>query len=880
MNSCMNRIGLALSGGGFRASLYHLGLVRFLRDGGILPRITHITSVSGGSIFAAHLVLNWDRYNGSPAEFEDAASEFLAFMQLDVRNRIARRFLLALPLRGPRRLLGLSNRKLTRTGLLEHYYQRYLYGDTSLFELPEKPALHILTTNLSEGCLCSFNRDGLLMMRRQPGNTFRIDRIHVGLATVPMAVTASSAFPGFFPPLELSGADVGAGDGEFGRQSYTDGGVFDNLGVRMFGLLERPLLAEGPLSRDDFYDLGEFCEALREAGRSGQDAPLGRLAQILVAERRRPDPPMLTDAGPTRGAGLQGVVGTDPAGIATQSAPAPVACEGDGDAAVLPVLWDLMRHFPLQREPLFAGLRPLDPGAEALLRSGRHRGRVLEGSDQLWLNRHLIEAAYRQATGHPCFRRLNSGLDGVLVSDVGMPISVQGNRRAGGLIRTALRATDIVMDRVWQLEMETFRGTPGFVFAPSTEVVEHAEDPTALHPEIQRQVAHIRTDLDRFSPLEISSLARHGYCVGRKACRARPDLFGPELPDDAPWDPIPWAPHAASAAPAAPRPSRPLRSPPPGGGMGERAEPAAATVEARTLQASALRRVWSTLLDPRDWASYVYVPLLIPILVLLPYFGARYYQRSHRISQLVESLAQGSPDLKQMSLLLEGPMQPWVGEAAEEVRNLDEPDLKGFEVLQDSRILDLRKWTPTAPGKAAPDPSVYGYRRLKILKLPDNPGNDFFRFRLLPTSPAARVRFPSQRLRPRLRRSNVEGSAPGEQRCIWEATVDFRKVPAGDHVDLIYEYLSSGEYLQYNAGSATVAADIRAKTAELTRWILLPEGRTYRSFRLIRYETGKPETAEAVKIVSEYLAEDYTILSYKLLSLKPGYTYELTWYYQ
>ena len=70
MNSCANRIGLALSGGGFRACMYHLGLVRFLRDGGILPRITHITSVSGGSIFAAHLVLNWDRYNGSPGEFD------------------------------------------------------------------------------------------------------------------------------------------------------------------------------------------------------------------------------------------------------------------------------------------------------------------------------------------------------------------------------------------------------------------------------------------------------------------------------------------------------------------------------------------------------------------------------------------------------------------------------------------------------------------------------------------------------------------------------------------------------------------------------------------------------------------------------------------
>ena len=174
--------------------------------------------------------------------------------------------------------------------------------------------MHLLATNLSEGCLCSFNRDGLLMVRRQPGNRFRIDRIRTGLATVPMAVTASSAFPGFFPPLELTGADVGAGDGEFGRQAYTDGGVFDNLGVRMFGLLGRPLLAESPLSRDDFFDFQAFVEALRGAGQSGQEAPLGRLAQILLAERRRPNRPMLTDAGTSGGAGSQAVAGPGPVG--------------------------------------------------------------------------------------------------------------------------------------------------------------------------------------------------------------------------------------------------------------------------------------------------------------------------------------------------------------------------------------------------------------------------------------------------------------------------------------------------------------------------------------------------------------------------------------
>src|SRR5215213_8145670 len=105
LESVMKKIGLALSGGGFRATLYHLGLVRFLRDADLLRQVTHITSVSGGSIMAAHLVLNWDHYTGSPKEFDHAAAQLLAFTQLDVRNRILRRFPLGTLWNWPRRLL-------------------------------------------------------------------------------------------------------------------------------------------------------------------------------------------------------------------------------------------------------------------------------------------------------------------------------------------------------------------------------------------------------------------------------------------------------------------------------------------------------------------------------------------------------------------------------------------------------------------------------------------------------------------------------------------------------------------------------------------------------------------------------------------------------
>src|SRR5262249_1674664 len=106
-------------------------------------------------------------------------------------------------------------------------------------------------------------------------------------------------------------------------------------------------------------------------------------------------------------------------------------------------------------------------------------------------------------------------------------------------------------------------------------------DPTALHPEIQRQIAGIRTDLDRFSDLEVSGLVRHGYSVARKACRAHPEVFGDGFPNGPPWDPVPAAQGAAppvavavrtgggrpaggAAAPAGAAPPPRVAPPPPG----------------------------------------------------------------------------------------------------------------------------------------------------------------------------------------------------------------------------------------------------------------------------------------------------------------------------
>lgn len=695
------KIGLALSGGGFRATLYHLGLVRFLRDAGILKQVTHITSVSGGSIMAAHLALNWKQYTGSAKDFDEAAAKLLAFTRLDVRNRILRRYPLGLLLRGPRWLLGLSNRQLTRTGWLEKQYEQHLYGDKSLFELPEWPQLHLLTTNLSEGCLCSFNRDGLWMMKNKSGRS-EIDRHRVGLATVSMAVTASSAFPGFFPPLELTGRDVGAVGGEFGRQAYTDGGVYDNLGVRMF--------------------------------------------------------------------------------------------------------------------------RWLTP--------------MLEGEN---------------------------AIDGVLVSDVGKRIEVQSSQR-GGLIRAALRSSDILMDRVWQLESENFQDTFGFVFARIIDVASPHEDSTALHPEIQRQTANIRTDLDEFSPLETSCLIRHGYCIGRKACRSRADLFGTNLPSDAPWDPVPKDTPPPSASPL-----NVERDPQPADAI---IETSPTTVQARQLQVSASRRIWSRLLSLRDWTSYVYMPL-IALILLAPYFVYDSYRHSRRVARLIEYTSDSGPDIEVMSRLIRVPMKPFDGVPAEDVSRLDPLDYKGFNVLQDARIIDLRSWNPTGDDNSKS--LVYGYRRLKVQKI-SNEGADHFRVISVAASPDSQFRFPPQPFIPKLRKMMVEDPKSGDKTTQFEVSVDLSKAPVGQVVDVVYEHYSPGFFLQRNELSTTFTFRSDFDAAEVTRWFLMPRGQEFRSFQILRYETGKPRVTEVVKALTEFVADDSSIFAYKMVSLKAGYTFELTWF--
>ena len=68
-------IALCLSGGGYRAMLFHLGTLWRLNQLGFLRKLARISSVSGGSITAAVLGLAWKKLefdnNGISADLEE-----------------------------------------------------------------------------------------------------------------------------------------------------------------------------------------------------------------------------------------------------------------------------------------------------------------------------------------------------------------------------------------------------------------------------------------------------------------------------------------------------------------------------------------------------------------------------------------------------------------------------------------------------------------------------------------------------------------------------------------------------------------------------------------------------------------------------------------
>jgi NTE family protein len=219
-------IALCLSGGGYRAMLFHTGVLWRLNEIGLLPKLNRISSVSGGSITAGVLAFNWKNLN-----FQNgSASNFTDVIVTPIRRLADRTIDVSSVLTGTLWFGSVGDK-------IADAYRDNLFGRATLQDIVDEvpgvsPRFVFNATNVQSGVLWRF--------MKQYMRDYRVGEVKNPKVELAVAVAASSAFPPVLSPVELdldpedftpnSGTDLQGND--FRTQVVlTDGGVYDNLGL-------------------------------------------------------------------------------------------------------------------------------------------------------------------------------------------------------------------------------------------------------------------------------------------------------------------------------------------------------------------------------------------------------------------------------------------------------------------------------------------------------------------------------------------------------------------------------------------------------------------------------------------------------------------------
>ena len=213
---------LCLSGGGYRAMLFHLGSLWRLYEARLLQNIRRISSVSGGSITAGVLGLNWQQLSFDPNQLR---SDFVPWVVAPIR------LLADETIDADSVVLGvaLPGRVSDRVA---DAYDNILFKGATLQDLPDAPRFVINATNVQSGALWRFMKPYM--------RDYRVGEVKNPSIPLAQAVAASSAFPPVLSPFEMR-LDASAFTPNSGQDLQfkpfttkvflTDGGVYDNLGL-------------------------------------------------------------------------------------------------------------------------------------------------------------------------------------------------------------------------------------------------------------------------------------------------------------------------------------------------------------------------------------------------------------------------------------------------------------------------------------------------------------------------------------------------------------------------------------------------------------------------------------------------------------------------
>jgi NTE family protein len=213
---------LCLSGGGYRAMVFHVGVLWRLYETNMLRDIARISSVSGGSITAGVLGLKWHKLSFQPARLQ---TDFVPEIVVPLRA------LAGATIDWKAVVLGMLLPWRASCHIARAYNAKLFQGAT-LQSLPDQPRFVINATNMQSGVLWRFMKPYM--------RDYRVGQVLNPTIRLADAVAASSAFPPVLSPFEMRldpDSFVPQTGLDLQRPPFTtnvilcDGGVYDNLGL-------------------------------------------------------------------------------------------------------------------------------------------------------------------------------------------------------------------------------------------------------------------------------------------------------------------------------------------------------------------------------------------------------------------------------------------------------------------------------------------------------------------------------------------------------------------------------------------------------------------------------------------------------------------------
>ena len=284
-NKIIDRLGLGLSGGGFRASFFHIGILAQMADQGLLRHVEVISTVSGGSIIGALYYLHVKKLLESIPDdritdqhyidiVKEIELDFLKATEKNIRMSTFTNFIVNF------KMVLFEYSRSDRIAKLynEAFYQLVLSGVTDPIQMQELkiypkggstnfhpltdnnsrkakvPILVLNATSLNSGRNWQFTAQtmgeppvlGINKFDKKPIRLRRADGDGYGnMVNTPInqqqfslghAVAASACVPILFDPLAISNLYYNREYKESIRVQLVDGGVFDNQGTD--GLLQ------------------------------------------------------------------------------------------------------------------------------------------------------------------------------------------------------------------------------------------------------------------------------------------------------------------------------------------------------------------------------------------------------------------------------------------------------------------------------------------------------------------------------------------------------------------------------------------------------------------------------------------------------------------